>query len=39
VHSSSTTALRLPALVTFLPFLPALLLLRFVPESSQMALT
>jgi MFS family permease len=39
VHTSSTTALRLPALVTFLPFLPALLLLRLVPESSQMALS
>jgi MFS family permease len=39
VHTSNTTALRLPALVTFLPFLPALLLLRLVPESSQMALS
>ena len=39
VHTSSTSALRLPALVTFLPFLPALLLLRRVPESSQMALS
>ncbi|MGA2970673.1 MAG: MFS transporter [Acidimicrobiales bacterium] len=39
VHTSSTTALRLPALVTFLPFLPALLLLRLVPESSEMALS
>jgi MFS family permease len=39
VHTSSTSALRLPALVTFLPFLPALLLLRLVPESSQMALS
>jgi MFS family permease len=39
VHASSQSALRLPAIVTFLPFLPALLLLRFVPESSQMALS
>jgi MFS family permease len=39
VHTSSTSALRLPALVTFLPFLPALLLLRLVPESSEMALS
>jgi MFS family permease len=39
VHTSSTTALRIPALVTFLPFLPALFLLRLVPESSQMALS
>jgi MFS family permease len=39
VHTSSVTALRLPAIVTFLPFLPTLLLLTRLPESSQMALT
>jgi MFS family permease len=39
VHTSSVTALRLPAIVTFLPFLPVLLLLSRLPESSQMALT
>jgi MFS family permease len=39
VHTSSQSALRLPAIVTFLPFLPTLLLLRRLPESSQMALT
>jgi MFS family permease len=39
VHTSSVTALRLPALVTFLPFLPTLLLLQRLPESSQMALS
>jgi MFS family permease len=39
VHTSSVTALRVPALVTFLPFLPTLLLLRRLPESSRMALT
>jgi AAHS family benzoate transporter-like MFS transporter len=39
VHASRTTGLRLPALVTFLPFLPTLLLLRRLPESSQMDLT
>lgn len=39
VHTSSVTALRVPALVTFLPFLPALALLRRLPESSAMALT
>jgi AAHS family benzoate transporter-like MFS transporter len=39
VHTSSVTSLRVPALVTFLPFLPALALLRRLPESSQMALT
>lgn len=39
VHTSSVTALRVPALVTFLPFLPALLLLQRLPESSQMALS
>jgi hypothetical protein len=32
-------SLRLAALVTFLPFLPTLLLLRRLPESSQMELT
>ena len=39
VHTSSQSALRLPAIVTFLPFLPTLWLLRHLPESSQMALT
>jgi MFS family permease len=39
VHTSSQSALRLPAMVTFLPFLPTLLLLKRLPESSRMALT
>lgn len=38
VHASGTTALRVPALVTFLPLLPTLLLLRRLPESSTMEL-
>ena len=33
VHGPSITSLRLPALVTFLPLLPTLLLLRRLPES------
>lgn len=39
VHASSHTGLRLPALVTFLPLLPTLLLLRRLPESRGMELT
>ncbi len=39
VHASGVVSLRLAALVTFLPFLPTLLLLRRLPESSQMELT
>jgi MFS family permease len=39
VHASSQTGLRLPALVTFLPLLPLLLLLRRLPESRGMELT
>lgn len=39
VHTTSVTALRIPAIVTFLPFLPTLFLLRRLPESSQMALS
>jgi MFS family permease len=39
VHTSRETGLRLAAIVTFLPFLPTLFLLRRLPESSQMALT
>jgi MFS family permease len=38
VHTSSDTALRIPALVTFLPLMPVLLLLRRLPESSRMEL-
>ncbi len=39
VHTTSTNALRLPALVTFLPLLPTLLLLTRLPESAEMELT
>lgn len=39
VHSSGQSALRVPALVTFLPLLPLLLLLRRLPESRAMELT
>jgi MFS family permease len=39
VHTSNVTALRIPALVTFLPLLPTLWLLRRLPESSTMELT
>lgn len=39
VHVTGPGSLRIPALVTFLPLLPALVLLRRLPESSQMALT
>lgn len=39
VHGSGVTALRLPAMVTFLPLLPTLLLLRRLPESRSMELT
>ena len=39
VHASNVTALRLPALVTFLPLMPTLVLLRRVPESREMELT
>ncbi len=35
VHTSSVTSLRLPALITFLPMLPTLLLLRRLPESRE----
>jgi len=38
LHSSGPTALRVPALVTFLPLLPTLLLLGRLPESSRMEL-
>lgn len=38
VHESSRSGLRLPALLTFLPLLPALLLLSRLPESSAMEL-
>ena len=38
VHSTSVTSLRVPALVTFLPLLPTLILLRWLPESSRMEL-
>jgi hypothetical protein len=38
VHTSSSTGLRLPAMVTFLPRLPVLLLLVRLPESHGMKL-
>lgn len=38
VRASSVTSLRVPALVTFLPMLPTLLLLIRLPESSEMEL-
>ncbi len=38
VHTSGVSALRIPALVTFLPLMPTLLLLRRLPESSEMEL-
>jgi MFS family permease len=39
VHASSESDLRIPALVTFLPLLPVLLLLRRLPESKGTELT
>ena len=39
VHVTGAGSLRLPALVTFLPLLPLMLLLLRLPESSQMELT
>jgi len=33
VHASSASGLRIPALVTFLPLLPVLWLMRYLPES------
>jgi MFS family permease len=39
VQASSSTGLRLPALVTFLPILPTLLLLVRLPESRRIELT
>jgi MFS family permease len=39
VHVTGAGSLRIPALVTFLPLLPLLLLLRRLPESSKMELT
>ena len=39
VHVTGAGSLRIPALVTFLPLLPLLLLLRRLPESSEMELT
>lgn len=38
VHESNQAGLRLPALLTFLPILPTLLLLVFLPESGGMEL-
>lgn len=38
VRASSATSLRVPALVTFLPLLPTLMLLTRLPESSTMEL-
>jgi MFS family permease len=39
VHVTGAGSLRIPALVTFLPLLPLLLLLRRLPESSKLELT
>jgi MFS family permease len=39
VHVTGAGSLRIPALVTFLPLLPLLFLLRSIPESSTMDLT
>ncbi len=39
VHGASATSLRVPALVTFLPMLPTLLLLARLPESRSMELS
>jgi MFS family permease len=39
VRASSSTGLRAAAIVTFLPLLPALLLLRHLPESRNLELT
>jgi MFS family permease len=39
VHAARVSSLRVPALVTFLPMLPTLVLLRRLPESKQMQLT
>ena len=39
VHTSSATGLRVAALVTFLPLLPALVLLVRLPESRAMELS
>ena len=39
VHTSSSSGLRVAALVTFLPLLPALFLLIRLPESRAMELT
>ncbi|MHB1087390.1 MAG: MFS transporter [Acidimicrobiales bacterium] len=38
VHATSVTSLRIPALVTFLPLVPTVVLLRRLPESSRMEL-
>ena len=38
VHSSVVTSLRLPALVTFLPLMPSVWLLRRLPESNKVEL-
>lgn len=38
VHAARVSSLRVPAMVTFLPMLPTLLLLRRLPESNQMEL-
>jgi hypothetical protein len=39
VRATSATSLRVPALATFLPLLPTLLLLIRLPESSMMELS
>ncbi len=38
IHTTTVTSLRIPALVTFLPLLPTVILLRRLPESSRMEL-
>ncbi len=39
VHVTGAGSFRLPALLTFLPLLPLLLLMTRLPESSRMELT
>ncbi len=39
IHTATVTSLRIPALVTFLPLVPSVLLLRRLPESSRMELS
>ena len=38
IHTTAALSLRLPAILTFIPLLPVLFLLRKLPESSEMEL-